>query len=121
MPTRLAAVGLVIGLALWLGGVLSVFGETSVVSSFFLLFGVLVTVAAAFILLLARADRAAPYSQLTGDGALVFCLAFGVGLAALGLALSGAFPVLARLIFGVGGLALIAWSPRALSRFRREL
>lgn len=120
MPTRLAAVGLVIGLALWLCGILSVFGETSVVSSLSLIVGVVATVAAAFVLLLARADRDAPYSQLTGDGALAFCLAFGVGLAALGLALSGAFPVPARLIFGIGGLALIVWSPQALSRFRTE-
>lgn len=121
LPTiRIATAALFVGLGLWACGIFSVFGETSVVSSLALLCGVLLTVASALFLLSRRAELNSPDSQLTSEGAMVFCLAFGVGLAALGLALSGAFPVLVRLVFGLGGLALISWSPQAILRFRSE-
>lgn len=77
-PTWLAVAGLALGSVLLVCGILSVFGETSLLSPLALLCGVLLIVPAALFLFLARVERDLPDSQLSADGAMAFCLTLGL-------------------------------------------
>jgi hypothetical protein len=115
---QLAAAGFVLGLVLWVCGVESVFGESGVLSPLVLLCGAMMIFVSAFLVLASRVDRELPDSGPSAQGVLFFSMAFGIGLGALTLALSRAFPLFVCVVFLTIGAALIAWSPQALRRFR---
>lgn len=117
-PPWLTVPGLALGVVLWSCGLFNAFGELSPLSNIVFIAGVAITVLSAFVLLRSSADHDLPNSQLAPIGARYFCLAFGFGLSVLGLALSASYPTVMRLTLGLAGVALMAWSPRALRRFR---
>lgn len=114
--TSLSAVALVLGVAIWLGGTFAVFGGSSYASGLALVLGTCIILPAALTLIRPRVDRLHPGTQVSLNGVLGFLLALGAGLSALSLALPGTFWLAPRnIVPGVGGLALIAWSPESLN------
>lgn len=103
-----------IGLGLWVAGALDLFG--TLLSAWALITGSLLAVTAAYVLLNTPPSGRRAQSRA---GEAAFCFTFAVGLAAIGFAIS---PVTAwfspAVIFLIGGLFLIAWSPQAFPHRR---
>jgi hypothetical protein len=103
-----------LGVLLWLAGALDPFPDMPLLSVAALAAGSLQAVAAAHLLLVSRPSGSRDH---TAKQSATFCLVFGIGVAAIGLAVSPLTPWLSpAIVFAVGGLALIAWSPQALAR-----
>lgn len=113
--TAISALALVLGVAIWLAGTFAVVGDASYASGLALALGTCIILPAALTLIRPRVDRLHPQTQVSLNGVLGFLLALGSGLSALCLALPGTFPLAPRMVLGVGGLALIAWSPQSLN------
>lgn len=109
---------LLLGLGLWVVGVLNLLGGAPVVSLAVLVGGGVLTVIPAFLLMTRR-----PSGRLDHGHSEVawFSASCGIGLASLGLAISPLTHwLLPALPFAAGGVALIAWSPQALGRQRAQ-
>jgi hypothetical protein len=102
------------GLLLWVAGALNVFGDHHLLTLCALLAGGLLAASAGLVLL------GTPASGLLGYGreeVVWFCGTFGIGLAAIGCAIS---PITSwlwpGLLFALGGVFLMAWASQALRR-----
>jgi hypothetical protein len=112
-----AFVGLfVLGVLLWATGALDPAPDLPLLSVGGLIVGGLQAVVAAYLLLTSRPSGEREHSIRQS---ITFCLTFGVGLAAIGFAISPVTPWISpAIVFALGGLALIAWSPQAFDRRR---
>jgi hypothetical protein len=105
---------LLVGLALWLAGVLDLFHGAPVVSVAGLVGGGLLTVISGFLLMTCRPSGRLDHGR---EEVTLFCASFGAGLASIGLALSPLTHwLLPALLFAAGGVALMAWAPQAFGR-----
>lgn len=113
---RAYCVAFVVGLLLWVVGVLDPLRGMPLLSIAVLAAGSLQSVGAAYLLLASRPSGTRDHSARQS---LVFCLTFAAGVAAIGFAISPVTTWLSpAIIFALGGLALIAWSPQAFTRHR---
>ena len=105
-----------LGLLLWLAGTSNLFGGHSLLTLCVLLAGGLFVTTAGLMLLGTPASGVLRYRL---ENALWFCGTFGIGLAAIGLAISPItdWPWLAS-FFLLGGIFLMAWATHALGRSR---
>jgi hypothetical protein len=112
--SRALAVLFVFGTLLWLAGTFAVYSHGLLLSLGGLLCGALQAVAAAYLMLTTRPSGQRDHGAAE---ATTFCLTAGIGLAAIGFALSPLTPALYPALFtALCGVGLIAWSPQALRR-----
>lgn len=108
----------ILGLLLWTMGALNLLGNHRLVALCALLAGGLLVTSTGLILL------GTPASGILGYGrreVLWFCGTFGIGLAAIGFAISPLTSWLwPGILFVIGGIGLMAWAPTALKGSRIE-
>lgn len=103
-----------IGLLLWIAGALNFFGERHLLTLCVLLAGGFLVISTGLVLLGTPASGVLPYGR---EEVLWFCGSFGVGLAAIGFAISPITDWLwPGLLFALGGTLLIAWALQALGQ-----
>lgn len=100
-----------LGCLLWVAGSMEIFVTTPLLCLLALFWGSLQAIGAAYLLLTRRPSGARDHTAAEGT---VFCLSFGTGLAAIGLAASPLTPwTWPGLVLVLGGVAMMAWSPQA--------
>jgi hypothetical protein len=102
----------VLGLLLWVAGAVGLFGERPLLVVCALLGGGLLVASSGFVPLGAPIPGSPDYGR---EEVLWFCGTFGVGLAAIGLAISPITRWLwPGLLFALGGTFLVGWAAQAL-------
>jgi hypothetical protein len=97
---------------LWLAGAFALSAHTPLLSMGELVCGAVQAVAAAYLMLTTRPSGQRDHGA--GEAA-TFCLAAGIGLAAIGFALSPLTPwMYPAVLIVLCGVGLVAWSPQAL-------